>query len=123
MLRRRSRLLIVVAIVAMLVALRYVASNRTVGIYYWTVDDRTLGIELNEGARDACSIARATETAEEIRVKAECREPFFFFLGAGNASATRYDFAVPLAEPLGNRVVLDGLGGSGIKCYPRCGAP
>jgi len=91
-------------------------------IDYWIVDDQTLGVGVVGGIHETCSITKTTETAVEVRVTAQCREPFF--PGAGTAVGFEYEFVVRLDEPLDNRVVVDGSGNPAHRCtYPGCAPP
>lgn len=119
----RRSIVFVLVIGALLVSARYLSSARAMAIDYWTVDDLTLGVGVVGGSHDSCYIVETAETASEIRITAECREPFFPGFGAAAVGKT-YPFEVHLSEPLGERVVLDGVGNPANPCrYPSCVPP
>ena len=103
-----------------LVALRYVTSVRSVTIAYWTVTDRVLGVVVTGGLGDTCSVARTLETAEQVQIIAECREPLLM-LGRP-AIGVPHEFEVALEQVLADRSVVDAFGEPAQRCpLPRCG--
>jgi hypothetical protein len=75
---------------------------------YWIVDDRTIGVEVDSGQRDWCRVTHTAETAADVRVTARCLT--WLPSGPGTAELWRFRLTVPLAQPLGDRRVLDGEG-------------
>lgn len=112
--------LVVGLFVLALVALRYVTSVRSVAISTWTVSDRVLGVEVVGGVGDTCYLAKTLETAEQVQIIAECREPLFRL--AGPAVGIPHPFEVALQQVLGDRSVVDAFGHPAQRCpLPLCG--
>jgi hypothetical protein len=88
----------------------FATQPRQQGLGYWVVDETTLGVEVISGPAPSysCSIARTSETGEEVRIFAGCQEPIMG--GAGPSVGIVWEFIVPLEAPLGERRVVDGLG-------------
>ena len=108
--------------VVALVALRYVTSVRSVTIAHWTVSDRVLGVVVTGGLGDTCYVARTLETAEQVQIIAECREPLLTL--GGSAVGVPHEFEVVLERVLGDRSVVDAFGDAAQLCMqPRCGRP
>ena len=91
-----------------------------VAISYWTIDARTIGVQVISGppASHSCAVAKTEETADQVLIRVECRSPL---VGGGSTMAGyKYEFTVSLQQVLGGRRVLDGLGQPGILCDARC---
>ena len=102
--------------------LAYVNRDEPQRLFYWVVDDRTIGVQATNGRDATCWLATTTETAAEVWVDVECHPQLQ--LGAGTAEGYPYDFTVPLEAPLGDRRVVDALGIQSVLCAaPRCGRP
>lgn len=89
---------------------------------YWVIDETTLGVEVISGGAPSysCSIARTSEAGGQVQVFAGCREPMFG--GSGPSVGIAWEFTVQLETPLGERLVVDGLGNPARVCdKPRCG--
>jgi hypothetical protein len=118
--RRVAASLLVVA--AVLLAARYLTSVSVRSVSYWIIDDQTLGVMVLGGVGDSCALVRAEETADEVRVVAECREPFVW-LGRPLLGIP-HDFVVTLGQPIAARRVVDGFGNPAEHCpLARCGRP
>lgn len=109
--------------IGVLAVLWYIASQPwQKGFGYWVVDETTLGVEVISGSAPSysCSIARTSETAEQVQIFAGCREPIGG--GSGPSIGIVWEFIVRLETPLGERRVVDGLGDPARVCdKPRCG--
>lgn len=94
-------------------------ASRLVPIQYWQIDEQTLGVVVESGppASTSCEVVKSDETTDEVHIRAECRTPVF---GSGTGAAYRYELRVALAQPLGGRRVLDGLGQPGALCQSPC---
>jgi hypothetical protein len=88
----------------------FATQPRQQGFGYWVIDETTLGVEMISGPAPSysCSIARTSETVEEVRIFAGCQEPIMG--GSGPSVGIVWEFIVPLESPLGQRRVVDGLG-------------
>lgn len=120
--RGQRALVLALAVIAILEWVLGLNSTRTTGISYWIVDPQTVGVQVLAGRHEWCSVVKSTETASEVRITAECRDSFL--PKQGSAVGIPISFHVGLAEPLGDRMILDGLGNPGIRCtYPNCRPP
>jgi hypothetical protein len=122
--RRLRGLTVLVAVVALFTLALYARREVQKPLAYWPVDDRTLGVVVLEGIYIECEIARIDESADTVRIWAECLEPL---LPVPMAAALHFNvFQVALAGPLANRTVLDGLDNPGELCphpAPDCVPP
>jgi len=83
-------------------------------VSYWAIDDRTLGVIVLDALSIKCAVSDVTETAQDVRIDANCAEPF---LSTGSAGAAqRNEFQIELENPLANRSVFDGLGNPARRC-------
>lgn len=107
---RWRRLLAVVALVALLAVfwLVFVAKNYSVPINsYRVVDDRTIAVRVTGGRQTWCRLTDIAETASDIRVAAECLD---WLSLPGTLVGLPVELTVRLAQPLNDRVVMDGDG-------------
>jgi hypothetical protein len=115
---RGRRAVVLIAIVAALAGLRYVTSIHPQRIEtYWLVDEATLRVQVVSGPQHSCSIRNTVETTSDVRIEAECREPFIPL--PSTAIGILYCFDARLQTAIGERVVIDGLGNT----VPRSDRP
>jgi hypothetical protein len=114
---RRAALAVVLGLLGVVAVLLLALTVRRPVLYpigYQVADDRTLKIVVATGDPIPCDIGHVEESATDVRVFAECLEPF---LSTGSlAMLIEHTFDVTLQRPLGTREVVDGNGRPGTLC-------
>jgi hypothetical protein len=117
--RRTIRLLKLLAVVAAVVVVWRVAIGKDYAAAiagYSPVDSRTLLVEAVGGHESWCRIGGVTESSAEVQVRAICLD---WLSLPGTADGVFYGLTVQLAEPLGNRRVVDCSSGSCLTVPDR----
>ena len=105
---RRRRWVVAASLFAVLVVLGlyYVANNHTDQIEgYRVINERTILIEVGGPPSSWTRVTQVTETSSQVRITVESLD---LTPGPSLASLKRFEFTVQLAQPLGDRVVVDG---------------
>jgi hypothetical protein len=74
---------------------------------YWVLDDSTIGVEVGGPPRAWCRVTQTAETAADVLLLTKCLSWSF---GPGTAELWRFMLTVELAQPLGDRRVLNSEG-------------
>lgn len=108
--RRRRRLIAtgLVIVVALILLLVVNAKNYTTMLTdYRVVDPHTIVVGADGAPRGWARVTKVTETSSEVRITVDVLD---WLPGPGTAYATRVEMTVGLAQPLDDRVVMDGEG-------------
>ena len=116
--RHSSPYLTALVAVAAVVALAYIGLSWTSAVErplaYWEVDERQLEVVFLDAPDLNCGIDAVEESAEIVRIHAQCQHSLISFSGTGMAQ--KYVFRTTLQAPLGLRLVQDGQGNRASKC-------
>jgi|ERR1044071_2408306 hypothetical protein len=116
--RTSSSFLVALGVVAVIAAVGYIGlfwrSAVERPLAYWAVDDRTLEVVFLDAPNLDCGIAAVEESADIVRIHAQCQKAVIPFPESGMAQ--KYIFRTTLEAPLGIRSVVDGKGNVAGKC-------
>lgn len=114
---KRHRPLLFVALAALFVIavglVGYRVLDRPAWIYYYrVVDDRTLLLGTVNGPGANVRVTDMVETAATVTITVSA---FFFEFGPSTDEGYAYESSATLADPLGNRAVIDGSSGLPVR--------